>query len=103
MDAETWYTGAEALEAGLCDEVIETSQRLAACLDAEVAKDYMHIPEAVNIAQTVEDAEPEPDPVEPEPTDESHEDTTITETTVAKAAIVLGNRIYRKDEPNEKL
>jgi ATP-dependent protease ClpP protease subunit len=103
MDAETWYTGAEALEAGLCDEVIETSQRLAACLDAEVAKDYMHIPEAVNIAQTIEDVDPEPAEPDPEPTDESHEDSTIKETTVAKAAIVLGNRIYRKDETNEKL
>jgi hypothetical protein len=83
---------------------------LAACLDAEVAKDYMHIPEAVNIAQTVEDTEPDPvdpEPAEPDPdpesTDASHEDTNIAETTVAKAAIVLGNRIYRKEEQNEKL
>lgn len=34
MEAETWFTGAEALEKGLCDEVEENKQ-IAACADME--------------------------------------------------------------------
>jgi ATP-dependent Clp protease protease subunit len=36
MDAETWFTAAEALEAGLVDEV-EENKRVAACLRGDVA------------------------------------------------------------------
>ena len=45
MDAETWYSADEALEAGLCDEVVVTGQRIAASLDMEIAKRFNRIPE----------------------------------------------------------
>lgn len=49
MAAETWYWGDEALEAGLCDEVVETEQRMAASLNRELAGMYAHVPETVHL------------------------------------------------------
>ena len=49
MAAETWYWGDEALEAGLCDEVIETEQRMAASLNREMAGMYRHVPDTVHL------------------------------------------------------
>ena len=113
MDAETWYTGGDALEAGLCDEVIETGQRMAASLDRAVAEHFRNIPEGLQIAdeaaaehdagQSTEDAE---DPAtcgssrqdEPE-NGTSHALSSIGDNEVkdAAGAILLGNRVYRKE------
>ena len=49
MSAETWYTGDDALAAGMCDEVIETEQRMAACIDRSMAEHFKNIPEGVRV------------------------------------------------------
>ena len=96
MGAETWYKGEDALEAGMCDEVIVTEQRVAACIDRGIAERYRNIPEGV----TVVDEEPEPAP-EPEPEEgASHALPTFSdnEGKDAAGAILLGNRLYRKEQ-----
>ena len=45
MREETWFTADKALEVGLCTEVLETEERIAACVDDELAKHYRHVPE----------------------------------------------------------
>ena len=50
MSAETWYTGEDALAAGMCDEVIETEQRLAACVDRAIAKRFRNMPEGMSVS-----------------------------------------------------
>ncbi len=47
MASETWYTANEALEVNLCQEVIETEERMAACLDDESAREYMNVPDSL--------------------------------------------------------
>lgn len=54
MAAETWYTAAEALERGLCQEVIATEARMAACVDEETAAGYRNIPQAVSVRASYE-------------------------------------------------
>lgn len=44
MDGETWFSAEEALENGLCQEVIETEERMAACIPRELAAMYLHVP-----------------------------------------------------------
>ena len=66
MDEETWFTAAEALEFGLCDE-IEAGKAVAASIkdghlyingqDIDLAK-YKHRPE---VQETAPEAEPEPE------------------------------------------
>ncbi|AXF86649.1 ATP-dependent Clp protease proteolytic subunit 1 [Ephemeroptericola cinctiostellae] len=46
MSKDTWFDGKQALEAGLCDEVVVTLQ-LAACASASALKRYDTAPEAV--------------------------------------------------------
>lgn len=52
MCAETWYSAADAAEAGMCDEVIETGQRMAASLDRAIAKHFNNIPEGIGVTDT---------------------------------------------------
>lgn len=50
MEAETWFGAKEALENGLCQEVIETEERMAACIPQELATKFRNTPEGVSIA-----------------------------------------------------
>lgn len=106
MSAETWYTGDEALEAGMCDEVIVTEQRIAASLDRAVAEHFKNVPAGLEAADTTVTASTISDgpadaviATEPEETAASHAEPTIGDNEVkdAAGAILLGNRIYRKE------
>lgn len=44
LDAETWLSADEAMEYGLCDEII-SANNAAACLDEKWAKEYKNIPQ----------------------------------------------------------
>lgn len=60
MAAETWMTGAEALEMGFCDEV-EPNKRIAALCGPEALARYKHPPELPSDggeSQPVEDKDP---------------------------------------------
>lgn len=87
MADETWFTGSEAVECGLATELMETEERIAACIDPAIAKNYIHVPEAVNIKAEAK----------------SHAPHTVTPDAVKKAAqvTVLDGRIYRKGHQNE--
>lgn len=113
MSAETWYTSDDALVAGMCDEVIETEQRIAASLDRSMAKHFFNIPENVEIADdgaesaaepADEQGGPEPGAnQEPSPEGDgegiSHALSNLDgiEARAAEGAILLGNRVYRKE------
>lgn len=58
MDAETWYRADDALAEGICDEVLETEQRIAACIDRSIADRYRNIPEDVEIVDGQPKIEP---------------------------------------------
>lgn len=89
MADETWFTAAEAMECGLCTEVVETEERMAACIDAGAAKAYRHVPEALSLRS--------------EPRSESHAVRTIEADAVEKAAFaILDGTIYRKEGQNEQ-
>lgn len=45
MDKETWYSAADAVAAGLADEIVELEERMAACVDAELLSRYQNTPE----------------------------------------------------------
>ena len=118
MSAETWYRGDEALEVGMCDEVIETQQRVAASIDRAIAERYRNIPEGIELSdggasepthepgnQTSE-ADDTTDPVcgpfqqdGPE-NGASHALSNLCDNEVkdAEGAILLGNRVYRKEQ-----
>lgn len=106
MSAETWYTGTDALEAGMCDEVIETQERMAASLDRTIANHFRNIPESVTVCdEHAEEPEAEPEETPGEPVDEapdngaSHAVPTLgdNEAKDAAGALLLGNRVYRKE------
>lgn len=87
MADETWFTAADAKECGLCTEVVETEERMAACIDPAVADRYMHVPEGIAIRN--EDGK-------------SHAPHTVTVEAVKEAAYtLLDGRIYRKEGQNE--
>lgn len=58
LDAETWLSAEEALQYGLCDEIIATNNA-AACLDDKWAKEYKNVPNQLisnqNIAISAEE------------------------------------------------
>ena len=100
MDAETWYFGNDALENGFCDEVIETERRIAARIDGKIAARFKNIPDGVEIGDgAISEPAQEPTPEAPED-DASHALPTIGDNEVkdAEGAILLGNRIYRKEK-----
>ena len=88
MADETWFTGADAVECGLATNLVETEERVAACIDPAIAKNYIHVPEAVNIKAEAK----------------SHAAPTVTTDAVKQAAqvTILDGRIYRKDSRNEQ-
>lgn len=123
MKAETWYFGDEAKAEGLCDEVIKTEKRGKAKLEQEYANQYKNVPEGVEIVDegqidagnitagtlTAEIAarlsdgptsETTLEPTQEDPeNDASHALPTLSDNEVkdAAGAILLGNRIYRKE------
>ena len=99
MSAETWYAGEEAMEAGMCDEVIATEQRMAASLDKSVAQHFRNIPEGVRLADGEKGPAPEPEPTPGPENGASHALPTIcdNEGRDAAGAVLLGNRVYRKE------
>ena len=101
MSAETWYKGEDALAVGLCDEVIVTEQRVAACLEKGIAERYRNIPDEVTVVDAQEpEAEPETEP-EAQPEDgASHALPTLSDNEAkdADGALLLGNRVYRKEK-----
>lgn len=93
MDAETWYDAQAAVDAGLADEVVETEQRVAACIDPSVLSRYKHTPEAllaIDESGQESGAEPEQDP-------ESHAGETMAKNE-GERLLVLGNKVYRTKE-----
>lgn len=56
MEAETWLSAQDALDGGWCTEIIETEQRMAACVDDETARNYRNRPANVHVI-SAEDAE----------------------------------------------
>ena len=109
MCAETWYTAADAEAAGMCDEVLVTEQRMAACVDRTIAGHFNRIPDSVQLVDVLEgDGEGEAlPPVEgaAEGREDGGENATShtlptlsdNEAKDAAGAILLGNRVYRKE------
>lgn len=109
MSAETWYFGEEAEKAGFCDEVIKTEKRSKAKIERKFADRYKNIPDGVEIvdeypidAQMLEATlEPTPEPAYEDPENSaSHALPTLSdnEDKDAEGAILLGNRLYRKEQ-----
>ncbi len=87
MADETWFTASDAMECGLCTEVVETEERMAACIDPAVANSYRHVPEGVALRSAQE---------------ESHAPRTVSVEAVKEAAYaILDGRIYWKEGRNE--
>lgn len=117
MSAETWYTAADAEAAGMCDEVIETGQRMAACIDSALARHFSRIPEGIELVEEITgDGSGEPLPPIEGPDDgtaegegEGPEDGAShalsnlgdNEARNAAGAILLGNRVYWKETKHE--
>ncbi len=49
MEQETWFSAEDAVEKGLCQEVVETEERMAACITQELASKYRNVPRGVAI------------------------------------------------------
>lgn len=94
MAAETWYSAADALAAGLADEVIETDSRMAASIDPAFLGVYAHIPESVIAAQSDETEAAEPGQHE----ESDAADKVPVRDEADERLIVLANRIYRIKE-----
>lgn len=84
MREETWFTAAEALDCGLCTQVTETENRIAACIDKECAELYRHVPDAVAVV------------AEPRKAAASHAEPNLDGKDGARH-VMLADRIYRKD------
>ena len=114
MSAETWYSGEAALEAGVCDEVIETGERMAACVDRAIAGHFARIPDNVGISDGAGEPLPEIAPGQGEPAADarggspdggaSHAPSNLhgNEAKDADGAILLGNRVYRKENHGDQ-
>ena len=103
MRNETWFTAAEALDCGLATEVVETEERMAACIEPKIAARYTHVPEAV--ALKVEDKAGKAPAMRVDTAvavigtgeGESHAESNMQAEAVNEAAyVLLDGRIYRK-------
>lgn len=108
MSAETWYTAEGAKEAGLCDEVVETEERVAARIEPALAARFLNAPESVyasgrhpetgaDAAPAASDSQGETAPEAGEPA-KSHTGGSMNHAEGEGMAIVLGNRVYRRKE-----
>lgn len=64
MAAETWYTAAEAVEAGLADRVADGAQAVTASVDPRIRAEWRHAPEpyrevAGDAGESIQDEVPE--------------------------------------------
>lgn len=85
MDAETWYDADAAVEAGLADEVVQTEQRVAACIDPAILARYRHAPiDAIEAMSGGDDGI-------------SHGANTMPRDEGCRL-LVLGNRVYQTKE-----
>ena len=85
MHAETWYTAEEAAEVGFCDAVVETGEKVAACVSREAAKACRNLPDWVTVADAA-----------PEDVATSHAPDTMTaDNPEAGRAVLLGNKVVR--------
>lgn len=92
MDAETWYDAQAAVDAGLADEIVQTEQRVAACIDPAMLAHYKHAPKAAIEALA------SPSPTEPgEEPGKSHAANSMQKNEGCRL-LVLGNRVYRTKE-----
>lgn len=96
MNEEKWFSAAEAKECGLCTEVIETEQRMVACIDAEFAKAYRHVPQSVELKKTGLANRSE----KPQGTTPSHQLPIIPKKVLDQNEVgyrVLAGKLYRKE------
>lgn len=108
MSAETWYTAEGAKEAGLCDEVVETEERVAARIEPAIAARFLNAPDNVYAHALRPDAAPPTPPAGSDAQGEtasevgehgkSHAGGNMIGTEVEGKVIVLGNRVYRRKE-----
>lgn len=91
MADETWFTASEALEHGLCTGIAETEQRIAACIDPAMARDFRHVPEGVSVR-----AEKREQPEEQAPR------TVGVEEVEAASLTILDGRIYGRKEVQDE-
>lgn len=129
MADETWFTGSDAVECGLATNLVETEERMAASIDAMLAKGYKHVPEAIRqnlrVSRALKDVPTiksgtvlsstnairadtivtgtMPEAVSTKAEVKSHAPHTVTVDAVKKAAqvTILDGRIYRKENQNE--
>lgn len=68
LDAETWMTGQEAVDAGFADAVIDAAP-VAASLSDEARAKFLRVPQALAATQDTDPPEPDADdvPIDPEP------------------------------------
>ncbi|MBQ9041579.1 MAG: Clp protease ClpP [Eggerthellaceae bacterium] len=105
MAAESWYSAEAARDAGMADDIIETEVKYAASIDRRIADHFRRIPDNVAVVDgplAIRHDLGEGDEGEPEENAPSHADSTISDNGgSAPVAILLGNRIYRKENGNE--
>lgn len=96
MAAETWFSADEALAHNLAQEVVETEERMAACLDSTTASHYNNVPLSICVK----------DAAEIEKSVTSHQPSSI-EAKVDEPAqepeatyLVFDGKIFRKEEEN---
>lgn len=90
MAAETWFNASDALDAGFCSEVIETEERMAACIDQETARHYANVPAAVSVRD--KKAPSHPLPIIPKK---------VLDQNKAVEYRVLDGKLYRKEDTHE--
>lgn len=89
MTAETWYTAEDAEIAGMCDEVAETEERIAATIDRSIAARYRNIPSSVSIVDGVSHAREVPV--------ESNSNLLISiDGSEKPQSVILGNRVFTR-------
>jgi ATP-dependent protease ClpP protease subunit len=83
MEMETWYSAKDAVENGLADELVETEQRIAACVDPRIMAHYKNVPEGIVAEKPIDEPE------------ESHTPETIAEDEEqSRSFVLIGNRVY---------
>ena len=104
MKAETWFNAEDALALGLATDVVETEERIAACIDTKHAKHFKNIPEAIHVGDAVIKADEITAGKLPETIEnpaKSHAGDNVAPVAAKEAAqiLVLDGRIYKKGQP----
>lgn len=109
MVSETWYGAQEAKDLNFCQEIAETEQRMAACLDPELESRYRNIPKDIEVAYKVEDVFDLVIPVKEEPTAiqdpvESHAQDNLDDIEAPAndaGYFVIDGRVYKEENNHE--